>query len=233
MILAAGSFTSYYVYTRQRIAQFNSDGTLDTAAFSGGYGANSTIYSMAPSSSSAIYIAGDFTAVGPGSTSRNRVARITYGGACDTSFDPGSGANSSVYAILETPEGVYIGGAFSSFNGVSSRYRVGRLTVAGAWDTGFNPSPNTSNGAIYALARQSNGKLLIGGSFTTFNGATAYRLERLNVNGTLDASWYRSGGVDNTIYATATDASAKILIGGSFQNFETTTLNRIARLNGD
>ncbi|NIR63815.1 MAG: delta-60 repeat domain-containing protein, partial [Gammaproteobacteria bacterium] len=42
---------------------------------------------------------------------------------------------------------------------------------------------------MQAIAAQPDGKILIGGGFTTINGETQYRVGRLNADGTRDASF--------------------------------------------
>src|SRR6476620_385438 len=83
-------------------------------------------------------------------------------------------------------------------------------------EAGFNPG---ANNAVYALAVQGDGKLLVGGFFTMLGGAvpgTTARnhIGRLNSNGTLDASF--DPGANNTVYALAVQADGKILVGGDF-----------------
>src|SRR6185369_7988800 len=84
-----------------------------------------------------------------------------------------------------------IAGYFGWVQGVP-RNKVARLNVDGSLDTGFNPNPDSY---VYCVAVQPDGKILIGGSFTTLqpNGASApvqrSNIARLNADGTLDASF--------------------------------------------
>lgn len=103
-------------------------------------------------------------------------------------------------------------------------------------DKGFSA---TLNGPVEAIAVQSSGKIIIGGSFTSIGGNTSYaRLARLNSNGTLDTSFVAN--VNNTVNAIAIDSSDNIVIGGSFTSITVTTdgtptttaKQRIAKLNG-
>ncbi|NIW44707.1 MAG: hypothetical protein GWN30_08070, partial [Gammaproteobacteria bacterium] len=47
----------------------------------------------------------------------------------------------------------------------------------------------STNVDVQAIAAQPDGKILIGGGFTTINGETQYRVGRLNADGTRDASF--------------------------------------------
>ena len=53
-------------------------------------------------------------------------------------------------------------------------------------DDGFNPG---ANGIVRALAVQADGKIVVGGDFTTLGGDTRDHLGRLNPDGTFDATF--------------------------------------------
>src|SRR5438876_9406393 len=97
---------------------------------------------------------------------------------------------------------------------------------------GFDPN---ANGVVFVVVVQPDGKILIGGDFTTLspNGGAAVtrnRIARLNPDGTLDAFNPNANG---TVYAIAVQADGKILAGGLFTSIGGQTRNRIARLNSD
>ncbi len=80
---------------------------------------------------------------------------------------------------------------------------------------------------------QTNGKILVGGTFPSFGGGVNnYGIVRLNSDGSLDAGFNAAAfGAVNTI---AIQTDGKILIGGNFSNVNGTAgINRIARLNAD
>src|SRR5438132_14266909 len=94
---------------------------------------------------------------------------------------------------------------------------------------GFNPN---ANNIVYVVVVQPDGKILIGGGFTTLspNGGppvTRNHIARLNPDGTLDAFNPNANG---TVYAIAVQADGKILAGGGFTSIGGQTRNRIARL---
>src|SRR5207249_2373247 len=95
---------------------------------------------------------------------------------------------------------------------------------------GFDPN---ANGTVYAIVAQPDGKILLGGSFTTLapnGGATVIRnhIARLNPDGTLDTAF--NPNADNTVYSIAVQTDGKVLVGGLFANIGGQTRNRIARL---
>jgi hypothetical protein len=80
------------------------------------------------------------------------------------------------------PDGkILIGGSFTTiaFNAVGAVPRVGiaRLNADGSLDTAFNPD---ANGSVHAIAVQADGKILVGGTFTTIGGQARNRIARLD-----------------------------------------------------
>lgn len=175
-------------------------------------------------------IAGTFTAMN--GTVRNRVARLHTDGSLDSSFAPGGGANDSVYAVQVQPDGkIVIGGRFTSFNGGSRNY-IARLASSGALDGTFNPGSG-ANGAVYAVALQSDGKVLVGGGFTMVNGVARSYIARLNSDGSVDSSFAPTSGANGAVHDIAVQPDGKVLIGGDFTAVNGTARFRLARLNSD
>jgi uncharacterized delta-60 repeat protein len=127
---------------------------------------------------------------------------------------------------------VLIGGAFEAYNGVG-RNRIARLNSDGSLDTGFESGAG-ANGSVRSIALQSNGKVIIAGSFTFYNGIPRGHIARLNPNGSLDTSFLSTGNGPNTsVYAVAVQPDDKVLIGGIFTNYNEIPRNYIARLNSN
>src|SRR4030066_140562 len=95
-------------------------------------------------------------------------------------------------------------------------------------DLTFNPN---ANGGIFAIAIQSDNKILLGGGFTTIGGVTRNYIARVNSDGTLDTGF--NPNANSTISAIAIQSDNKILLGGDFTTIGGVTRNRIARVNSD
>src|SRR5688500_6190233 len=84
-------------------------------------------------------------------------------------YDPG--ANGNVYAMAVQPDGkILVGGNFTALGGgtgTTGRNYLGRINVDGSLDTTFNPG---ANGEVDVIVLQANGKILVGGGFTTLGG---------------------------------------------------------------
>jgi len=100
-----------------------------------------------------------------------------------------------------------------------------RLNADGTVDTAFNPG---ANGAVYCVAIQPDGKILVGGSFTILAGQACTRLGRLNPDGTLDGTF--SAPANGAVYCLALQTDGQILAGGSFTSLGGETCNRLGRL---
>jgi len=147
----------------------------------------------------------------------NRVS--AQAGTLDPTFNPtdvgfgiGAGTNSFVNASVLQPDGkIIIGGGFGTFNG-AVRNRVARLNADGSLDDTFDPGGGGNN-SVYSIALQLDGKIVIGGAFTIFNGSVRNNVVRLNADGTLDNTFNPGSGSNNTIRAIALQPDGKILIG--------------------
>jgi len=236
-LLIGGDFTMADGVTREHIARLNVDGTLDPS-FLLPYdtsGANNTVRAMTVMADGRIAIGGNFTTFNQ--VAMNYLAILNVDGSLDSTFNPGSGADNPVYAVAETfangQSEILVGGAFANLNGAPYN-GIGLLNVDGNPDPGFNPGLG-ANATVYALAVQSDGKVIIGGDFTAVNGATNFNhIGRLNVDGSVDQNFNPAGsGAGASVRAITLQPDGKILIGGLFTNVNGVLLPHLARLNTD
>ena len=225
--LVGGYFTTINGVARNHIARLNPDGSLDTT-FDPGTGANSWVYALAVQSDGKILVGGEFTSIN--GVSRNYIARLNSDGSVDTGFNGGTGANSYIYALAVQPDGkVLAGGSFTAMNGVV-RSSIARLNSDGSLDTSFTAAVAASS-YVWSMALQSDGKVLVGGSFTTVGGVSRNRIARLNSNGSLDTSFNPGTGANDWVRALALQSDGKVLVGGDFTTMNDASQNRITRLN--
>lgn len=233
-ILTGGNFTSFNTALIGRLAQLNEDGTIDTTFLNpGGFGSgsNQSIDRMALQADGKILITGEYITSYNGIL-RKRLARLNSDGTLDTTFNPGTGPSSTVYTIATQNDGkILIGGRFGNYNSVSTN-GIARLNTDGTLDTTFNIGTGVNN-SIYSIAVQTDGKILISGLFTSFNGISRNRLARLNSDGTLDTAFDPGAGPDNVIYSIVIQTDGQIIIAGNFKKYNGTSKECIARLNTD
>lgn len=224
-VIIGGSFTTFNEKTINRIARID-NGFLDST-FKVSSGFNNYVQCIAIQNDGKILVGGNFTSYN--GTTRNKIARLNADGTLDLTFNPGNGFNNLVRCIIIQNDGkIVVGGNFTNFNG-TSRNRIARLNSNGTLDNTYNPGTGF-NGIVYALAIQSNDKVLAVGGFTLFNGAIRERVARLKTNGTLDTSFDPGFGFDNTVYSLAYSAKGKIVAVGDFGYFNGTVRNKIALL---
>jgi uncharacterized repeat protein (TIGR01451 family)/uncharacterized delta-60 repeat protein len=229
-VLLGGLFSSYNGTSRNGLTRINANGTLDTS-FSPGNGADGFVRALALQSDGKVIVAGDFAFFN--NLNVNRIMRVNVDGSLDNTFNPGLGADASIWALAlneSDPSNrvIYVAGEFTSFDGVT-RNRIARLTETGALDLNFEPGLG-ANGAIYALAVQSNGQLVIGGAFGMYHTFQRSAIARLNADGSLDANYNVGTGFDDSVYALKLQPDGKALVGGIFTSFNTTRRMGLARL---
>jgi uncharacterized delta-60 repeat protein len=162
-------------------------------------------------------------------------------GANDPTFNtidvgsPGDGAgfNDFVLTTVVQPDGkILAGGGFTMYNSVSNSSRIARLNSDGSIDPSFTIGTGFNN-YVYTIALQSDGKIVVGGSFTSFNGTGVNRIARLNTDGSLDLTFFPGTGFNSDVATTVVQPDGKIIVGGAFTSFNGAGINRIARLNTD
>jgi uncharacterized delta-60 repeat protein len=227
-IILVGSFTNYNGVAVNRITRVLSNGDLDTT-FTIGTGANNQIYAVVLQLDGKIIIAGNFTTYN--GVSANRIARLLSDGSIDVSFNTGLGADAIVETLLlQADSKIILGGRFTTFNGISYNKMV-RLNTDGSIDSGFSVGIGFDK-YVYAIAMQSDNKLIVGGTFLNYGGASAKRIARLNSNGSLDTSFTAGTGFSNgEVRAILVQPDNRLLIGGTFSGtYDGIAVKRMARL---
>jgi len=215
-ILIGGAFTTIDSNTQAYLARLNSDGSLDTDFTPW---VNAAVYTVVLTSDQKILIGGAFTSLESNADatttySRNGLALLAADGTVDTEFDPKP--NSATRVITLQSDGkILIGGDFTKLypNGASTgtaRNRIARLTAAGKIDESFNPNADSS---VYAIALQSDGKILVGGAFQKIDSTSHAHIARLNTDGSLDTTFRTIA--NQSVSRFLIDGSS-ILISGSF-----------------
>ena len=171
-----------------------------------------------------VVIGGFFETGGGSPVGSSGIARLKATGGLDTEFDQGAGVNVvPVETMAVQQDGkVLLGGNFTQLRG-SSRNRIARLNGNGSLDAGFNVGTGP-NGSVRVIKVQPDGKILVGGAFTTWNGAARPCLVRLNEDGTLDTSLANLDGAvdffagaevaDLALQPIATAPHFRIIVGG-------------------
>ena len=134
----------------------------------------------------------------------------------------------AVYATTVQPDGrILLGGAFTSVNNSGSRSHFGRLFADGSLDTTFFNTGSGVSGNVWCLTVQTDGRIVIGGDFTSINGTTRNRVARLNANGTVDASFAPTNNFGSSVLAVAAQSDSKVIVGASLYSYSPTYGTRL------
>ena len=219
----------FSVFCSNSFAQF-SNGRLDLS-FDPGTGANSYVYSVLPVTGGKVLIGGLFSSFN--GTAKSGICQLNSNGSIDATFGgTGISAGNRVYFIHPVAGNKFlIAGTFTQYNGVA-RNRIARINNNGTNDITFNPGTG-ANGDIYMISPQADGKFILAGNFTSYNGTAINRIARINPNGTLDATFNPGTGANRQVLVAKVQADGKIIIGGNFTSFNGQSRNRVTRLNDD
>ena len=206
------------------IARVNPDGTLDTTFNGiGFYISKETVndysqifHTVKMQANGKIVVA-----------ARNKVYQFNSDGSLDSTFENGLYISPNILNVALQSDGKIVLTGFN-YNGVHNIFAVTRLNIDGSFDATFGNGGiqnidfiNNVEGYSYAIAIQSDNKILVGGTEFNYTTHTDFAIARLTTSGILDTSF----GTGGTVYtpltgsqrATSIDiqSDGKILVGGS------------------
>lgn len=160
--------------------RFGIDNMEDLSFNPGGTGTNDDIYGVEVVENDKIIITGFFNRYN--NIARNQMARLNSDGTLDTSFEsynfPINGSYYTIFDAKELSNGQYlINGYFNEYDGMPSKY-IAKINSDGTIDQTFNMG-NGANLFIKSTYVQQDGKILIGGDFTSFDGTAINHMARL------------------------------------------------------
>lgn len=209
------------------VAAGTTPGSPDTTFLGGSI---SNVTAMAVQADGKIVIVGSFTNIG--GVSRDRVARLESNGALDASFAAALTVNGIVRDVtLQTDGKALIAGEFTSVAG-TDRKGAARLNADGSLDASFTLSGG-ANGPVNVIEVQGDGKIVVGGEFTTMDGTPHPYLARMNANGSMDGSFRSATGLNAPVMDIAIQSDGKIVVAGSFTAAGGMTENGLARFGSD
>ena len=226
-LILGGSFTAYGGTTVGGIVRVNADDAVIDGTFTSGtgidLGSGQAIENMITFSDGSILLIGEFHSYN--SNACFGIAKIGINGVFDATFNTGTGfdVDGDAYvscAAIQSDGKVLVGGEFATFNGSTVKNLI-RLNTNGTRDTAFSTALGSGfNGWVEAICVQADGKILVGGGFTTFNGTFSRRLVRLNSDGTRDTSFPVGEGFDNAVRGIIIDENDNIQVVGTFTTYK-------------
>jgi uncharacterized delta-60 repeat protein len=135
-------------------------------------------------------------------------------GSVDVDFAGSLVGEGTVQVIVEQADGkLLVGGAFTNVNGLPCS-GLARLLTDGERDWDFNVNLEGDPPSVIAIALQSDGGIVIGGSFTAVNGVSRDRVARLYPDGTVDPSFDLPVGLFDQVEGIAVQSGDRALVLG-------------------
>lgn len=244
-LLVGGEFTQFNGMAANRLVRLNGDGSLDEA-FASGSGPNHTVRALDVLPDGRVWVGGAFDQYD--GVAASNLVRIDPDGTIDGTFQPSGGfgpqpndAGTSVHDLQQLAGGGVIAvGDFGTHSGAEHRNII-QFLPNGAVDPAFNSGTGATGGYHLRLDKvltAPDGKVLIVGDFTNYDGVIRSRLARLNANGSLDTTFDPGGGpMDGPVIAGPIPVTAALLlpdgdlmIGGWFRSYANTTARNLARV---
>lgn len=226
--LPDGRLVAVGLGTFGNIICLNPNGNFDPT-FNAGSGANGQIRTIALTADNGLLIGGDFTTFN--TNPRQRIAKLNLNGSLDFNFLAGTSADAAVNKIISQSDGkVLLGGDFTLVRGVS-RNKIARLEADGSMDNTFDPGIGF-DGSVRSMSVSHDGKLVVGGTFTFYNGNQIRSVARLNANGTIDTTFSTGIGTvaPTAVQTVAVQPNGKVIAAGDFVSFNSQLKLKIARL---
>ena len=239
-IMVGGYFNAYQGVNQKNLIRLNADGSKDTSFNTGSgfvrrYDDSDSVNAIVVQPDGKIIIGSD-------TTEYQRVVsryliRLNANGTIDTSFNIGTGFDAPVLSVALQSDGkLIVGGKFKNYQGVSQNYLV-RLNSDGSKDSSFNIGTGFGSlytiGDVQSIVVQSDGKIIVGGKFSYFQGANQGYIIRLNSDGSKDSSFNIGSGFSSSVSSIALQKDGKIIVGGSFYSYQGNQSVRLIRLNSD
>jgi PKD repeat protein len=195
--VTANNLFAFDLTTGNRVATF--DHSLD---------AQGLVVTASPDGSR-IYVGGDFSTVD--GTPRGHVAAFsTADNSLVTTWKPNVGGQVRGFGI--TADTVYVGGNFPSANGVA-KTSLAAFAVSNGAMTPWSPTAEGDGGYVWTMTMSpDNSRVLVGGSFSTLNGAAAYGMGALDAGTGATLPWaatqrIKSAGLNGAITTLKTDGT--------------------------
>ncbi|PXY44922.1 T9SS type A sorting domain-containing protein [Flavobacterium hydrophilum] len=245
-ILVGGEFNSYQGSSQSHLVRINSNGSNDKTFKIEDKFDFSDVKTIAVQNDGQIIAGGGFIKF-EGNPQKGLI-RLNVDGTKDLSLKLGYGLDEEVECILRQSDGkIVVGGDFTSYE-ESSQKKLIRFNTDGTKDKNFDigkgfttSATSGSNCRVLTVTEQSDGKLLIGGTFGTYQGKEYPALIRLNANGTPDTTFNTGSGLyagDRfpnylTVYNIKVQPDGKVIVGGYFSRYQSTLCSNLIRLNSN
>ncbi len=218
-ILVGGSFGSYKGQNHNNLIRLNSDGSIDNTFNSG---------TLSDLHVETITLHGNKILIG--GNIQGRIKRLLANGSLDPTFIASFGHVVNSIFVLPSNKLLLSGGIFGGTLGVTQLLENGATDTTVSFGSGIAGLDPVSSGLAFQAQAQSDGKILLSGDFSFYNGQAVGSIVRLLPNGQLDSTFNTGTGFDNFVTKLLILPDGKIVAIGYFQSYNGQSVNRIARL---
>lgn len=229
-ILIGGTFQHYDGHPAGGLARLLPDGSFDST-FVTGAGFDQLVERVESLHDGRI-LAGGFFQNYQG-VPRPGVAVLGDSGALDGTFVPVTGIQQGSYyfshGAYQSPGGIIVIGASSG----GSTNALFRLSSTGTRDPGFVADLGGSGGfsaVVSGVVIQPDGRLVVGGTFSTVSGVPRNNIARLNSDGSIDGTFDPGSGTDDGVFRLFQQSDGKIILVGYFQKYDGVPSPYISRI---
>ncbi len=187
---------------------------------------NNIVYDIHVLPDGRILCVGQFTQYN--GVNRSKVAILLPDGSLDPSFVPPAMDANAFTAAVQDDGKLLIGGTLTTVGGAPAG-RLVRLNPDGTVDASF-PQGTGFNALVLAIHLMDDGRILVGGGFTEFDGQPKQRIARLMPDGTLDPTFNAAASASDQVRGIVEDAQGRFIITGNFLQVNGQPRGRVARL---
>ncbi len=216
-VFVTGTFTSLDGFPRNRIARLLDTGAVDPLFVSPFAPTNAvTLLSVQPSGKP--IVSGSFSNVA--GLNVTNLVRLNLDGSVDMSFRSGLAPNERIYRTLMQPDGSLLAtvASVADYGVPTSPQRLLRLALDGAVDAAFATTLESPgllySGGLNSFALQTDGRILLAGTFLRVNGTPRAKIARLESDGRLDYCFDLALADGLSPLALAAGADGTVLVGG-------------------
>ena len=232
-IVIGGTFVSVDNVPRFSVARLNTDGTLD-ATLNTSEPAEDIVRDILVQPDGKIVAVGNFDYIN--GVVSPRIARLNPDGTLDAGFQshiafgsPGSPDTFISSVAVQADGRLVIVGSLLLQGGSLDRKFIYRLNPDGSPD--LTLTPPTMNSNPWSVALQVDGKIVLGGFFTTISSVSRGRIARLNGDGSLDMTFNPGTGANSSVMAVSVLANGQIIAAGNFSSINGTPRGGVALVN--
>ncbi|MDP3208677.1 MAG: Ig-like domain-containing protein, partial [Rhodoglobus sp.] len=191
-VLIGGYFQSVNGVRTPPLARLLPDGSVDST-FAFATAIASLVTEIVPLADGRFVVLGGNSSAG---VYRLKLTRIEAYGAHDTSFAPNPATDFAPSALAVAPGGKLILAGRARGAGAVFSGRIFRIDTDGSTDSSFDAGNHALlDGNTTGVTVQSDGKVVVVGSFSAFGGAACVNIVRLNSDGTVDGTFASGAGI--------------------------------------